>query len=297
MQFGKVTHPENIDFYLPKESIQNSEVLKQHATGFNLNVGCAKWNKQDLKNFYPKGTKNELSYYASQFNSIELNASFYNLYSKAQFKKWASNTPANFQFFTKIPKQISHEYQLNDSAITLSKLFIENISVLKNQLGGVFLQLHESFSPIELSTLKKFIKNWPSEIPLAIELRHTDWFNNPAIATALFDLFKSHNITTIITDTAGRRDLLHMSLTTPKAFIRFVGANHPSDYTRINQWVKQLQKWKHQGIEEINFFVHQNTEIESVKLAAHFIKEANLKLGLSHKIPKTLGDSFQTSLF
>ena len=45
-----------------------------------------------------------------------------------------------------------------------------------------------------------------------------------------------------------------MALTTPKTFIRFVGANHPTDYIRIDQWVARLQLWKKQGIEEVNFF-------------------------------------------
>ena len=297
MQFGKVLHPENIDFFLPKDPAINLTTLNQCNTDFRLSVGCAKWNKQDLKKFYPKGTKDELAYYATQFNSIELNASFYNLYPKAQFEKWASKTPSDFRFFPKIPKQISHEYLLNTNAIAYSKLFIENIRTLKKQLGGVFLQLHESFAPNDFSALGTFITNWPTEIPLAIELRHTDWFYSPSVATALFNLFKTHNITTIITDTAGRRDLLHMALTTPKTFIRFVGANHPTDYIRIDQWVARLQLWKKQGIEEVNFFVHQNTEIESVKLAAYFIKQMNLKLDLNHIVPKTQNDSLQTSLF
>ena len=47
----------------------------------------------------------------------------------------------------------------------------------------------------------------------------------------------------IIVDTAGRRDMLHMRLTTPSAFIRYVGANHPSDYTRLDDWVERIENW------------------------------------------------------
>ena len=75
MKFGKVDDPENIDFTLPKDHPGTKKVLTKHKKSSppNLYVGCAKWNKQDLKNFYPRGTKDELAYYSSQFNSIELN--------------------------------------------------------------------------------------------------------------------------------------------------------------------------------------------------------------------------------
>jgi len=121
---------------------------------------------------------------------------------------------------------------LDAKAIEYSKYYIENVSELQEKLGGVFLQLHEGFAPNNFNRLQNFIKAWPKNIPLAVELRHTEWFNT-AIASELYQLFTENNITNIITDTAGRRDLLHMALTTPKTFIRFVGANHTSDYSRL----------------------------------------------------------------
>ncbi len=76
MKFGSVEHPENIDFTLPKDHKDTAKVLAKVKDDNvpNIYVGCAKWNKADLKGFYPKGTKDELVYYSSQFNSIELNA-------------------------------------------------------------------------------------------------------------------------------------------------------------------------------------------------------------------------------
>jgi uncharacterized protein YecE (DUF72 family) len=42
-------------------------------------IGCAKWNRSDLKGFYPRGTKDELTYYSLKLNSVELNATFYSI--------------------------------------------------------------------------------------------------------------------------------------------------------------------------------------------------------------------------
>ena len=92
-------------------------------------------------------------------------------------------------------------------------------------------------------------------------------------------------------DTAGRRDLMHMRLTTPKAFIRYVGANHKSDYTRLDDWVERIAEWREQGIKEIDFFVHQNIEKALPLLSAHFIKNLNEKMGSNLVIPKMGGNT------
>lgn len=92
--------------------------------------------------------------------------------------------------------------------------------------------------------------------------------------------------TFIVVDTAGRRDLLHMRLTTPKAFIHYVGANNPqSDRERLEDWVELLKVWVDQGLRDIYFFVHQNIELESPFLSAYFIERLNKEFGLDLNIP------------
>ena len=61
MKFGSVEHPENIDFTLPKDHKDTAKVLAKVKDDNvpNIYVGCAKWNKADLKGFYPKGTKDD----------------------------------------------------------------------------------------------------------------------------------------------------------------------------------------------------------------------------------------------
>ena len=88
-----------------------------------------------------------------------------------------------------------------------------------------------------------------------------------------------------LVDTAGRRDMVHMCLTNNEAFVRYVGANHPSDYDRLKTWVKRIEEWKALSLQNVHFFIHQNLEVESPLLAAHFIKELNKVIGTSLKIP------------
>jgi uncharacterized protein YecE (DUF72 family) len=81
---------------------------------------------------------------------------------------------------------------------------------------------------------------------------------------------------------------MHMRLTSPTAFVRYVGSNHPSDYSRIEKWVDRIVEWKKKGLKELYFFVHQWAEEESPKLSAHFIERLNKKVGTKLKIPETL---------
>ena len=82
---------------------------------------------------------------------------------------------------------------------------------------------------------------------------------------------------------------MHMRLTTPNAFVRWVGANEPtSDRKRLDEWVDRISDWKKQGLQQLNFFVHQNVEKESPLLSAYFIEKLNKKIGTDLQIPKTL---------
>ena len=291
MKFGQVANPEEIDLTIPPDDKANKAIL---ATGtgseMDVYVGCAKWNKTDLKGFYPKGVKDELGYYSTQFNCIELNATFYRLFPASTFEKWYATTPDSFKFFPKFEQSISHFKRLKDVEETVT-VNAERFSLLKEKLGMPFLQMHNNFGPKDFERVKAFADNWLFDIPLAMEFRHTDWYNDPAVSSELYEMLENHKITNVLVDTAGRRDLMHMRLTTPTPFIRWVGANHESDRDRLDEWVERIADWKKQGMKTLNFFVHQNIEKESPLLSAYFIEKLNKKIGTKIPIPKTLNDN------
>ena len=178
MKFGQVTNPEEIDFTIPADHPDTKRVLaKSKAKELKIYVGCAKWNKADLKGFYPKGTKDELGYYSTQFNCIELNATFYRLFPAAQFEIWRETTPDGFKFFPKLGQDISHWGRLKETEELVGR-FVENASNLQEKLGAPFLQMHNNFGPKDFDRVKAFVENWKYDIPLAIEFRHTDWSRN-----------------------------------------------------------------------------------------------------------------------
>jgi uncharacterized protein YecE (DUF72 family) len=292
MKFGRTEDLGNIDFTLPPDSLENFGILEQNSLDKSLMVyvGCAKWNKAELKNFYPRGTKDELAYYSTQFNSIELNATFYRIPDIEQVVSWKQRTPDGFRFFPKVNQRISHLRRLKDVQ-QLVEEYCDHISHFEEKLGMAFLQLHNNFGPKNFERMVNFVKNFPVAVPLAVEIRNTDWVNNPAFSKEIFGLFEDHQVTNILVDTAGRRDLLHMRLTTPVAFVRYVGANDPKkDRERLDEWVVRLKTWRGLGLREIYFFVHQNIEMESPLLSAYFIGKLNEAFGLTLQIPKMKGE-------
>lgn len=285
MQFGKVDNPATIDFTLPKDAPETKKILEANKPkGFEAYVGCAKWNRQDLKGFYPRGTKDELTYYATQFNSIELNATFYKMPSWQQVETWKNKTPDDFKFFPKLTNNISHYQRLNDVREEVAD-FCNAVSNFEEKLGMAFLQLRDDFKPKDFDRIKKVVEDFPKGVPLGIEVRNNEWFDNAEIQEQFCKLLEKHGVANIIVDTAGRRDMLHMRLTSPVAFIRYVGANHPSDVTRLEDWIPRIKKWKEEGLQKLYFFVHQNDEVESPLLATHFIEQLNKALKINVPVP------------
>ncbi|WP_144283949.1 DUF72 domain-containing protein [Chryseobacterium echinoideorum] len=291
MKFGQVEDPSQIDFTLPKDHSRTKEILKKNKKGLeNISIGCAKWNKTDLKGFYPRGTKDELTYYAKQFNSIELNATFYGMPTPEQIKTWKEKTPQNFKFFPKITNTVSHFRRLLNIDDVVTE-FATTVLNFDEKLGMVFLQLHDNFKPKDYERLEQFVNKWPKEVPLAIELRNTEWFTDEEILDKTCQLFEENQITNIIVDTAGRRDMLHMRLTTPHAFVRYVGANHESDYERLDDWLDHLTQWKKEGLQNLYFFVHQNVEKASPLLSAYFIEKINKEWKTDLTVPRMAQDN------
>jgi len=274
MKFGQVKNPSKIDFTLPKDHKDSSKLFKPRKGAMKISIGCAKWNRTDLKNFYPKGVKDELSYYSTQFNSIELNATFYNMPTKAQVLTWKNKTPNDFRFFPKITNSISHYKRLINVKESVER-YCDAVSHFEKKLGMVFLQMHDNFKPKDFDRVVTFVQQWPKGIPLAIDLRNEEWFKDVKVAEEYYKLLEKYKVTNIIVDTAGRRDMLHMRLTTPTTFIRYVGANHKTDYDRLDDWFTRVKAWEKKGLKELNFFVHQNVERASPLLSAYFINKLN----------------------
>jgi uncharacterized protein YecE (DUF72 family) len=252
--------------------------LQQHhaSTPLQVYLGCPVWaDKGFVGKLYPPNTREAdfLNEYAKQFNTIELNATHYRIPSLTQIAKWRENVPKTFKFFPKVPQLISHANNINAQA-ELLHLFNTTMLALEENLGGVFLQLPPYFKPNRIKELELFCLHYPKQIPLFVELRHESWFQPSALNQQCFDMLESYNIGTVITDVAGRRDVLHMRLTTSQAFIRFIGNDlHPTDFTRITDWLHKIALWKQQGLQQLFFFLHAPQQHHATEMAQYTINQ------------------------
>lgn len=293
MEFGKVS-PEDlnqIDFTLPPDHPGTTALLKKHKkkADTKIFVGCAKWGRPDwVGKIYPKKTKagDFLEHYARQFNCIELNATFYRMPTRKQTSGWKSKVGDDFKFCPKFVDQITHIKRLKE-VDELTDRFLEGISGFEKNLGPVFLMPHPGMGPKTLEIMEAFIQSLPKDIELFTELRHKDWFANSEAFDAAFSMLERNKSGAIITDASGRRDCVHMRLTTPSAFIRFVGNGlHPTDYTRCEDWIQRMKVWANQGIETMYFFMHQHEELHSPELCRYLIPKINEQLGTNIHVPQ-----------
>lgn len=303
MDFGRVDIQtlEATNLVLPTDNIITAETLRTSKTkGLNkIYIGCAKWGRKDwVGKLYPPKTKETefLNHYATYFNSIELNATFYKLPDTKTIITWANRVGDDFLFCPKFTDLITHIRRLTN-ATEFTDSFLEGIQAFGAKLGPAFLQLPPNFAPKSLPQLESYLYALPADFDVFVELRHPDWFKSE-LFTNVCDTIKATGKDLLITDAAGRRDCVHMALVSPRAFIRFVGNGlHPSDYTRIDEWVQRIKFWIDNGLSELYFFMHQHDELHSPELIKYLILELNKACETNIKVPVYLYEQNNNTLF
>lgn len=281
MEFGKlhdVSLLDGINWELPKEDNLVKPFLNQNLNKVDYKptriwIGAPAWShKEWVGKIYPAKTKagDYLYHYSRVFNTIELNTTHYRIPTPEQTSKWVDKVPENFLFCPKIYQGISHEYSgLKD--LGLHKEWFDFLKNLGENRGPSFLQLPPYFDYENKAKLFNFLKIWPDEFELAIEFRHPSWFHDGVALPALTQYLQSRNIGLVTTDVAGRRDVLHSTVSASFSLVRFIGNElHPTDYIRANYWNKRFQSWMAQGLSDLFLFVHEPDDINVPEMADYF---------------------------
>lgn len=284
MEFGKLRSVENVDWTLPPEDPQTLEYLKSLPTTGETHffIGTPAWgHKEWIGKIYPEKTKaaDFLKFYSHNFNTIELNTTHYRIPTEEQTQKWLSQVTENFVFCPKLFQGISHSESglLAKALLTEWFRFLNN---LKHHRGVCFAQFPPHFDYTRKALLFHFLQLWPAEYELALEFRHPSWFQEGRILPALTKYLQSRNVGLVITDVAGRRDVLHSSVSAPFTVLRFIGNDlHPSDFPRAKAWSLRLQQWQKAGLQKVYFFTHEPDDIKAPELAEAVIRNLNEDCG------------------
>ena len=156
--------------------------------------------------FYPEGIRPRefLSYYATQFATVEVDSTFYGTPSASTVTGWKEKTPADFIFAVKVPQVITHEKVLAGCEAEFDE-FIERMGLLGEKLGPMLLQFPKfdkwafKSSAEFLARLRLFLKRVSDQGNgrLAIEIRNRDWLDE-----RFTELLREHNVALALTDTS-----------------------------------------------------------------------------------------------
>lgn len=141
-----------------------------------VRVGCAGWSlpKEYLDLFPIEGT--HLARYATRFNAVEINSSFYKPHRPTTYARWAESVPPDFRFSVKVPKLATHEHRLKDVDEVLDD-FLAEVTQLGDKLGPLLVQLPPSL-PFSAEIAEGFFAALRNRFDgdVAVEPRHASWF-------------------------------------------------------------------------------------------------------------------------
>jgi uncharacterized protein YecE (DUF72 family) len=144
-----------------------------------IRIGTQGWSYPDwIGSFFPPGSRQEhyLPFYASVFDTVELDTTFYHAPSASVVRSWARHTPEYFRFAAKLPQAITHAARLAAMAEKM-QAFVRALEPLGERLGPLLVQMPAEFvrDPGTVGVLDRFLAAAPAGVRIAVEFRHVSW--------------------------------------------------------------------------------------------------------------------------
>jgi uncharacterized protein YecE (DUF72 family) len=229
-------------------------MVPRRASRPQLRIGCSGWNYASWKNrFYPAGlpAADWLDYYTRQFDTVEVNNTFYRLPTPASFARWRDSTPDGFIMAVKASRYLTHLKRLREPEEPLQRFF-DHASSLGRRLGPVLFQLPGNFR-LDLPRLEGLLRLLPDGIrvdddqathPVAhvVEFRDPSWYVDDTFA-----LLAEHGVSLCLHDKSG--SAIDGPAVGPIAYVRFHGTSgrYHGSYSAaaLEHWADRLvSDWK-----------------------------------------------------
>ena len=210
-----------------------------------VRIGSSGWEyKHWAGRFYSRDLSRDrwLEHYAAEFDTVELNNSFYRLPDADQFAAWGRRVPKDFAFAVKASRYLTHLKRLRDPKEPLARLW-SRARRLGRRLGPMLYQLPPRWTP-DHERLGAFLDAVPPH-PQAVEFRDRRWYGNPT-----FDLLERADVALCLHDMPG-------SATEPRpigplVYVRFhgAGARYGGSYSsqRLSAWADRMAGWAREGL-------------------------------------------------
>jgi uncharacterized protein YecE (DUF72 family) len=220
----------------------------------SIHIGTSGWSYEHWQGIlYPQGTApwNRLQYYVQQFQTVELNSSFYRWPKEAAFKSWRRRLPPGFLMSVKAPRLLTHTKRLY-----APEPWLERIKVCWHELGDkravLLVQLSPNFG-FDYERLRYFLQQVPPWIRLTIEFRHESWHQE-----AVFQLLENYGAAYCIMSGAQLPCVLRA--TASFVYVRMHGPDYQHLYggsysnDDLAWWASRIREWERQGKDVYIYF-------------------------------------------
>ena len=208
----------------------------------DIRIGTSGYHyKHWFGRYYPAGMKptEMLAHYARDFDTVELNNTFYQLPAEKNFDAWRENSPPDFLYSVKGSRFITHMIKLKDAQRGLTN-FVPRAERLRGKLGPILWQLPPGWK-INVERLEEFLSLLPKGHRYTFELRNVTWMTD-----AVFEVLTKYNAAFCIYELAGYMSPLE--ITTDWTYIRLHGPTHfkyQGSYSdeQLAEWAGRIKRW------------------------------------------------------
>ena len=213
-------------------------------------IGTSGYSYKEWKgSFYPAELSNDgmLEYYAGQFDTVEVNNTFYRMPSSKMLEKWSNQVGDGFTFVIKASRRITHMGRLKEVGDSVDYLY-DKVTGLGDKLGPVLFQL-PPYLRLELERLETFLGLLPEGRRAVMEFRHVSWFDD-----RVYDLLRAHNVAMCLGDGELKRGEGPFLSTADWGYLRLRDVDY--DDEKLKSWVERIraQPWSDVFV----FFKHED---------------------------------------
>lgn len=226
-----------------------------------VHIGCSGWSYRDWRGrFYPEDLPMTrwFEYYASLFETVELNATFYRLPDPATVERWAERAPDGFTYALKLGQFGSHRMKLRDAESWLPN-HLDRVDRLGPSLSPTLIQLPPGWR-CNVERLDEFLTVAPDDHRWAVEFRDPSWLRD-----AVFEVLRRHGAALCLHDLLVDHPMVR---TADWTYLRFHGPHARTDpyhgpYTgrRLGRLATVLDQWRAEGTE---IFAYFNNDMEAM---------------------------------
>jgi uncharacterized protein YecE (DUF72 family) len=204
-------------------------------------IGTSGWHyKHWVGTFYPERcpASRMLSLYQQQFDTVELNNTFYQLPKPASLECWRESVPSSFCFAVKGSRFLTHMKKLKDPAIGLQR-FLGTVETLGEKLGPILFQLPPNWE-LDAGRLEEFLRCLPAYHHYAFEFRNATW-NTPEVYT----LLRRFNAAWCAFHLAGVESPIEITADFTYVRLHGPGGRYQGSYSdeALRRWAKQIEAW------------------------------------------------------